>query len=180
MKIWITSDTHFNHANVIKYCGRPFSTVEEMNDAIISNWNKYISKEDIVIFCGDFCFSQTAAAQEQTQHFASLLNGYKIIIKGNHDFKKFKYINAGFKAEFYQRFEFGRFLFCHSPYNLNEWRKQFEFVFYGHVHNTPIKEFKAFDNTKNVCQDVNDFRPIDITHYFTVSEIKQLKQLVNY
>ena len=52
--VWVTSDTHFNHANIIKYCNRPFSSVEEMNETIIANWNKVVSEDDMVYHLGDF------------------------------------------------------------------------------------------------------------------------------
>ena len=42
MKKWFTSDTHFSHTKIIKYTGRPFATVEEMNKSLVDNWNKYV------------------------------------------------------------------------------------------------------------------------------------------
>ena len=53
---FFTSDTHFGHANIIKYCNRPFSSLEEMNSTIIRNWNEMVKPEDTVFFLGDFCF----------------------------------------------------------------------------------------------------------------------------
>ena len=177
MKIWVTSDTHFDHFNIIKYCNRPFPTIDLMNSALIKNWNEAIAEDDIVIFCGDFCFARTAVAQETTARFAAALHGHKVIIKGNHDFKKFKYTEAGFEAEFYQLFDFGRFLFCHRPDDLNQWHKDYDFVFYGHVHDkTPAVTFL---NTINVCLDANNLRPLDITNYFTQEEVKELQKLIN-
>ena len=55
-KIFFTSDTHFWHVNIIKYCNRPFETIEEMNETIIEKWNSKISKDDIVFNLGDFAF----------------------------------------------------------------------------------------------------------------------------
>lgn len=54
MKKWFTSDTHFSHTNIIKYTGRPFATVEEMNRNLVDNWNKFVAVDDQVFFLGDF------------------------------------------------------------------------------------------------------------------------------
>ena len=176
MKVWVTSDTHFSHKNIIQYANRPFSSIEEMDNALVQSWNEHIAPDDIVIFCGDFCFCRTAAAKEKTIFWASQLNGSKLIVKGNHDYKKIRYTECGFKAEFYQLFNFGRFLFCHRPDQLNEWHKDYDFVFYGHTHqNYPLE---TYDNCINVCLDANDLKPIDITDFFTSKEIEELAKLV--
>ncbi|OJU81632.1 MAG: hypothetical protein BGO10_08500 [Chlamydia sp. 32-24] len=51
MKKWFIADTHFSHANIIKYAGRPFASVEEMDRALIENWNKCVGNDDQVFFC---------------------------------------------------------------------------------------------------------------------------------
>ena len=53
-RIWFTADSHISHRNIIKYCKRPFSDVEEMNETLISNWNKVVGKDDFVFHLGDF------------------------------------------------------------------------------------------------------------------------------
>jgi calcineurin-like phosphoesterase family protein len=107
-KIFLTSDSHFFHTNVIRYCGRPFTTnldnfikdsasvgyedaekkaaaiqkdVVEMNDAMVRNWNAVVSPEDIVYHLGDFAFAARAV-----EYYTPLLNGKKILVLGNHDF----------------------------------------------------------------------------------------------
>ena len=51
-----TADTHFFHANIIKYCNRPYKDPQEMNEAIIANWNAKVPQEGIVYHLGDFSF----------------------------------------------------------------------------------------------------------------------------
>lgn len=53
VKIWFTSDTHFGHKNILRFCKRPWNTVEEMDEGLIQNWNKVVGKDDIVFHLGD-------------------------------------------------------------------------------------------------------------------------------
>jgi calcineurin-like phosphoesterase family protein len=54
--IWLTADTHFGHTNILKYCGRPFSSIEEMDETLINNWNNKVNQDDTVYHLGDFSF----------------------------------------------------------------------------------------------------------------------------
>lgn len=81
MNYWWISDTHFFHKNIIKYSNRPFSSVEEMNETIINNWNSLVKDEDIVFFLGDFIFGNAA----QIKDILFRLKGNIKIIFGNHD-----------------------------------------------------------------------------------------------
>jgi len=54
--IWFTSDTHFNHRNIIGYAQRPFESVEEMNEVMIERWNASVRGEDTIYHLGDFSF----------------------------------------------------------------------------------------------------------------------------
>ena len=181
MKIWICSDTHFNHFNIIKYCNRPYATIKEMNDALIKNWNDCVDDNDIVFFLGDFCFARPSEAFEVTKRLTSALKGYKVIVKGNHDFKKLKYTDIGWKFETFQELGIGRFCFRHrpdGPDTLQSAAKMYDFVFYGHVHDKTLDW--APINCINVCLDANNFKPMDITDYFTDGEIGTIKRLVDY
>lgn len=81
MTTWFTSDTHFSHKNIIKYCDRPFADVHEMNEAIIDNWNSVVSADDTVFHLGDVAMGPIA----ESLPLVSRLNGYKILVCGNHD-----------------------------------------------------------------------------------------------
>lgn len=78
---WFTSDTHFGHANIIKYCNRPFADPEEMNEAIIDNWNSVVGIGDTVFHLGDVALGKWA----EWDGVLSRLNGYKVLVIGNHD-----------------------------------------------------------------------------------------------
>jgi len=53
--VYVTSDQHFFHTNIIEYEARPFKTVEEMNRYMLAKWNQTVSKKDKVYFLGDLC-----------------------------------------------------------------------------------------------------------------------------
>ena len=81
MRIFIISDTHFCHKNIIKYSGRPFKTVEEMNDEMIKRWNNKVGKDDLVIHLGDFALG----SKDEVGNIKNKLNGNIILLKGSHD-----------------------------------------------------------------------------------------------
>ena len=54
--IFFTSDLHLGHKNIIRLCGRPFESVEEMDEILIDNWNKKIHRCDTVYILGDILF----------------------------------------------------------------------------------------------------------------------------
>lgn len=78
---WFTSDTHFFHANILKYDSRPYSNVEDMMEGIIRNWNQCVSKRDIVYHLGDFAFGNPKRWKAITDR----LNGHITLVRGNHD-----------------------------------------------------------------------------------------------
>lgn len=83
MAKWFTSDLHFGHVNVIEYCDRPYKNIEEMNAAIIAQWNSQVKPQDEVYFLGDFGINPKTVLNFE---LVKKLNGIKYIIPGNHDF----------------------------------------------------------------------------------------------
>ena len=81
------SDTHFGHANIIRYCDRPFSTAEDMDKAMIDRWNELVTDCDEVFFIGDFSLTLSA---ERTAEILHELRGTKHLILGNHDDRRSK------------------------------------------------------------------------------------------
>ena len=77
---FFTADTHFYHEGVIAFDKRPFDNIEEMNEALIANWNNVVTKRDIVYHLGDICWHPS-----KTKGILERLNGQTHLIKGNHD-----------------------------------------------------------------------------------------------
>lgn len=82
-KIFFVSDTHANHANIIKFCNRPFNDVQEMNDEMVKRWNEKVPNDGIVFHLGDFAWG----GYNVWKNFREQLNGEIYLIKGNHCLK---------------------------------------------------------------------------------------------
>jgi len=79
MTTWYSSDQHFDHERIVELCHRPFATVQEMNDALVYNWNSLVKPTDVVVVLGDVAIGRKGLEQVRR------LNGRKILVPGNHD-----------------------------------------------------------------------------------------------
>ena len=75
------SDTHFGHANIIKYDNRPWKSAQEMDEAMIELWNNHVKKTDAVYHLGDVVWGEFKSWEK----ILSQLNGTIYFVKGNHD-----------------------------------------------------------------------------------------------
>src|SRR5215469_5536961 len=80
--IYITSDEHYAHSNIIKYCNRPFIHTYEMEKGLIANHNSVVKSNDVVYHLGDFSFDRE---KNKIKYILSQLNGTNYLIAGNHD-----------------------------------------------------------------------------------------------
>ena len=81
MSVYFTSDLHFGHKNIIKYCKRSIADVPQMDHLLIENWNKDADENTITVVVGDFAF----ASEERQKQIMKQLKGRKILVRGNHD-----------------------------------------------------------------------------------------------
>lgn len=79
--IYFTSDLHFNHNKSFLYASRGFDSVEDMNTAIISNWNRVVDADDVVYVLGDLMLGDLNKGLECMR----ALNGKIVVVRGNHD-----------------------------------------------------------------------------------------------
>lgn len=165
---WFTSDQHFWHKNIIRYCSRPWNSgkdadgnlvisdedVVRMNEALIMGWNSVVGKDDIVWMLGDFAFGDKSRIPE----IVSRLNGRINLVLGNHDMQKIGfYYDAGFNRVYDKPVILNRFIMLsHTP---------FEFVpdgfvnIFGHVHSNSIYQTWS-RNGVCACVERHEYKPV--------------------
>ena len=176
--VWFTSDTHFWHENIIRFCNRPFSSIQEMNEELIRRWNETVPEEGVVFHLGDFAFGRA----KEWNEVMFRLNGKIYLILGNHDMKQMK-------QGFMQRFEHvtqqmtirvggQSIILNHNPFLTygecyrNTWQ------LFGHVHSGPLSDQGKdltrlqvlFPRQYDVGVDNNDYRPVSFLQVKTKIE----------
>lgn len=171
--IWFTSDTHWGHKNIIKFCSRPWNNVEEMDQGLIENWNSVVKENDIVFHLGDFAFATNGRWKE----ILSRLKGHHYLILGNHDESRY----PGDKTiELFEGVAYQMLLKIDNKYKviLNHYPflcyagtyrspEDCTIQLHGHVHEYPGAIGKDIDRLKHrfpyqydVGVDNNDYTPV--------------------
>lgn len=171
-KIFLTSDSHFGHSNIIEFCNRPFKNVEEMNYKLIENWNKKVPVDGLVFHLGDFAWGGYPFWKKIREQ----LNGRIILIKGNHDEKNmtptaeqelFDYVTFQMKVEIEGR----KVYLNHVPFLCygGTYRdpKGLVYQLFGHVHSGPNQKGldinrlnMLFPTQYDVGVDNNNYSPV--------------------
>ena len=157
---FFTSDHHFGHFNIIRYCNRPFKSLYEMNTTMIERWNARVQPEDIVYHLGDFAMGP----KERWLDFFNALLGHKILVIGSHD-KSAKYQRENMPWEaVYEDFDWndgthGTWHLVHKP--LYRYDRQ---ILSGHVH----QHWTRRGSNINVGVDVRNFEPKTIEELLAV------------
>lgn len=166
--IYFTADLHLGHANIIRSCGRPFESLEQMDETLIANWNERVGQDDTVYLLGDVVWNKKLVGD-----YISRLSGHKILIRGNHDdWWAGKPALAALFDEVHRmaelRMDGHPITLCHYP--LLEWKfsRQSDeehrgYLIYGHIHNNVRPLYRPLfeaDNALNAGVDVNGFRPV--------------------
>lgn len=140
--IYVTSDLHFFHKNILRFNPetRPYTSIEEMNEALIENWNSVVSPEDDVYDLGDFAF----AGVSRQISILERLNGRHHLIRGNHDqmWRKQQNIDRALKngwfdsIQDYIELKYNRATVCMFHYAPRVWNKSHHgsYFLYGHSH----------------------------------------------
>jgi len=166
--IYFTGDTHFGHTGAIEFCKRPFKDVEEMDEELIRRWNVCVGKEDMIFHLGDFAFYGAT----KTRAILKRLNGFKILVVGNHDHRDRKMVELGFDLAVPYgslNIEGKVYRLSHYPFKGQSHDKRdfsdralednkIDHLIHGHVHDT----WKRKNRMVNVGVDVWDYAPVSL------------------
>lgn len=177
-KIFFTSDSHFMHEHIIKFCKRPFNDVNEMNHILLENWNNKVPQDGLVFHLGDFAWG----GYKEYKNIREQLNGKIIFIKGNHDHKNGCQTQEQYNSLFeyttqqmYIEIEGRKIYLNHVPFLCygGTYRDANNLVYqlFGHIHTSNImernngKDFERctsmlFPTQYDVGVDFNNFTPI--------------------
>ena len=153
---YYTSDLHFGHKNIIKYCNRPFKTTEEMDDHILEKF-QHIREDDNLYILGDFAFHQNRKSMSKLFHS---IPGKKHLILGNHDeriVKAMPWASMELMMEVMDGNK-NRLTLCHYPMKTWNGARAGQFHLFGHVHDS----WKGTRIAINVGVDVWDFYPVTL------------------
>lgn len=149
-EIFVIGDTHFGHKNVLQFekDRRPFFSIEEHDEALVSNWNRVVRKHDTIIHLGDVLFGK------KSFEILSRLNGTKKLVLGNHDqyptVDYLKYFNKVYGSYLYENH-----ILTHVPVHPCEFPR-FRFNIHGHRHSLTINDLRYI----NVSADATGLTPV--------------------
>jgi calcineurin-like phosphoesterase family protein len=155
--VFVIADLHLGHANIIRYCSRPFvySDSSEMDHVLIKNWNYTIAAKTRIYYLGDLRYGPDA---EQAADYRKRLRGDIVFIRGNHDDPE-----PGTFTHAETEFEGIRFFLVHDPADAppsyDGW------VIHGHHHNNDLRNYPFMniaDRRVNVSAEVIGYKPVNL------------------
>lgn len=179
-QVYFTSDTHFGHENIIRFCNRPFRNAEEMNAELIRRWRETVPDDGIIFHLGDFAHGNARIWND----ILSALSGRIYLILGNHDMKA---LRQGYLGRFEHvaqqmtiRVGGQAIVLNHNPFLCYGGSYRDVWQLFGHVHSGPTSH-TGLDHPRlkilfplqyDVGVDNNDFRPVSFAEVKTKIELQ--------
>ena len=166
---YFTSDLHLGHERTLE-TRRMFTSVDEMDAALIANWNDRVTAGDLVMIVGDLMFR----SKKSPEAYLSALNGKKVLIRGNHDaawidalgeYRMAYYFEGVYDMHLLDAGSVKLFL-CHYPMIEWEHSRQGSLLICGHLHGKkaepPAQLFAKVPYAFNAGVDVNGMKPVTL------------------
>ena len=148
-KDFFTSDTHFSQERTLEFSKRPFKSVYDMDDTLISNWNSVVYAQDTMFHLGDF------GIMNEIKYLSSKTIK---LLRGNYDTSEFiaKLLDFDDRVVIIEsNYDYCGIKLIHEPENAIN--KDYFYLF-GHIHNNQ----RVKKNGLNVGTDCHNFYPIDL------------------
>lgn len=174
-KIFVTSDLHFGHRNILTFCNRPFSDTKEMTEKLVSNWNEVVGKNDVVLDLGDVMWFD---GRHEANRVLERLNGKHYIIQGNHDRRETFELSPVIVLESetvlwlegLPQKKIVEVFLSHHPMLTWPHRERGVPNLFGHLHTRPDmpqegadKDLKFWPLQYDVGVDNNNYKPVELT-----------------
>ena len=177
-RIWLTSDQHWHHSNIITLAKRPFKDVDEMNYNLIKNYNAAVKENDEVYFLGDVAWKDIKKA---INTLAQLNQSKRYLILGNHDHKNIK--DPNFAKFFnwikdYHELTYNGKLHIMSHYPFYSWRAsgRSSIMIHGHCHSNIDEINKGYYRIDvGVDNPICGFAPISIDKIDAIMKAKKVE-----
>lgn len=197
MGLYVISDTHFGHENIIEFCDRPFDSVKEMNGYILNNWNEEVSYSDTVLFGGDLVHGSDSTHVEEV---AEKTAGQLVLLEGNHDDIDASTVDFPILRSYYFSYEYKgkewEFYYTHWPRNdrLNteskreppKWTESPEWFdgwyLHGHIHNNDLENYPFVNPEEqfvNVGVELLEYTPIEIEQLIEILALRERFETVS-
>lgn len=173
---YLTSDTHFSHRGIVQFLRpdgskeRPWDSIEEMDEALVANWNSVVRPKDSVYHLGDVVINRSALP------ILARLNGTKILVKGNHDVFRVEEYTPYFK-DIRGSATLNGLLLTHIPVHPNSLERWGRNV-HGHLHSNRVMrgkcigygDYEGFEiDPRYLCVSVEhtNYTPITLSEVMT-------------
>jgi calcineurin-like phosphoesterase family protein/2'-5' RNA ligase len=173
-RIFVLSDTHFDHERVIRFSHRPFGTTRHMNQELVTNWNKTVNS-DPVYFLGDLTFGR---GRRPIDYWLGKLSGQIYHLRGNHDtdmIERATVIPDRYGIQ-YHDYKFLLMHKPHRPFGYDGW------IIHGDKHNTNLKDYPFIhqkNKTVNVSSELVNYTPLNLDRLILLIETGRSYKTLN-
>lgn len=157
-RVYLISDLHFDHTNIIKYTQRPFSSTDDMNRAMVEKWTGVVKYNDTAFFLGDMTYG---TRHRPIDHWLQKLTGNVEFLRGNHDTDRITKARV-IPTNHGIRYKGREFLLAHEPYRpdgFDGW------LIHGDKHNNDLDQYPLINQkrkTVNISAELVDYTPISL------------------
>lgn len=161
--VFLTSDSHFSHRGIVQFDGvhgtklRPWTTIEEMDEALVENWNRVVKPGDKVYHLGDVVINRGALP------ILDRLNGRKVLIKGNHDqFRAAEYLQYFYDLR--GTHKLGDYVLSHIPLHQDSLYRYTKGCVHGHLHDGRVLLPDGSIDKRYICVSVEhtNYTPVPL------------------